>query len=96
MKLIHNWNPTYLVIKFTEKYLCFEVVTGGPCGVLELGFLSFFSSLASNFLSFDLMIWLRYVLIMFLGLNLPKSDYLGSKWRNLMFKQSGKGPKRTM
>ena len=39
-----------------HKYLSFEGGTSGACGVLELGFLSFFSSLASNFLSFDLMI----------------------------------------
>ena len=39
--------------KFTEKYLSFGART---CYVLELGFLSFFFSLASNFLSFDFMI----------------------------------------
>ena len=55
--------------------------------------MSLFSSLASNFLCFDLMIWLGYVLIMFLGSNWLKYDDLGSKRRNLGFKQSGKGPK---
>ena len=62
-----------------EKYLSFGARTAGTCGVLELGFLSFFSSFASNFLSFGLMIWLGYVLIMFLCLNWLKSYYLGSK-----------------
>ena len=65
------------MMKFTEKYLSFEAGTAGACGVLELGFLRFFSSLASNFLRFDLMIWLRHVLIMFLGLNWLKFDDLG-------------------
>ena len=80
-------------MKSTEKYLSFGAGTAGTCGVLELGFLSFFSFLASSFLSFDLMIWLGYVLIMFLGLNWLKSDDLGSKGRNLGSKQSGKGQK---
>ena len=38
------------------KYLYFRARTARPCGVHELGFLSSFSSFASNFLSFDLMI----------------------------------------
>ena len=80
------WNPR-------KNTLSFEAGIAGACFILELGFLRFFSFLASSFLSFDLMIWLRYVLIMFLGLNLLKYDYLGSKWRNLRFKQSEKRPK---
>ena len=36
---------TYLVMKSTEKYLSFGAGTAGACGVLELGFLSFFSPL---------------------------------------------------
>ena len=36
-----------------EKYLSFGTET---CDVLELEFLSFFSSIASNFLGFDLII----------------------------------------
>ena len=39
------------------------------------------------------MICLRYVLIMFVGLNVLKYDDLGSKRRNLGFKRSGKGQK---
>ena len=39
------------------------------------------------------MIWLGYVLIMFLGLNLLKYDDLGSKRHNLGFERSGKGQK---
>ena len=84
---------TYLVMKSTKKYLCFGVGTTGACCFLELGFLSFFSFLVSSFLSFDLMIWLRYVLVMFLGLNWLNYDDLGSKQCNLGFKQSWKGPK---
>ena len=65
-------------MKSMEKYLSFRAGTAGAYGVLELGFLSYFlSSLASNFLSFDLMIWLGYVLIMFIGLNWLNYDDLG-------------------
>ena len=51
------------------KYLSLGDGTVGTCGVLELGFLSFFSSLGSKFLSIYLMILLRYVLIIFLIAN---------------------------
>ena len=51
-----------------------------------IGFLTFFFFFASNFLCFDLMIWLEYVLIMFLGLNLLNSYDLGSKRPNIGFK----------
>ena len=53
-----------------EKYLRFGVGTAWTYGVLELGFLSFVSSIGSNFLGFDLMTWHGYVLIIFLGLKL--------------------------
>ena len=76
-----------------RKILKFWGWTAGACGVLELGFLSFFSFFPSRFLTFVFMIWLRYVLIMVLGLNWLKYDYLGSKRRNLRFEQSGKRPK---
>ena len=38
------------------KYLIIGVITARTCVVLELGFLSFFSSLSSNFLGFYFMI----------------------------------------
>ena len=55
--------------------------------------LGVFFSLAYNFLSFDLMIWLWYVLIMFLVKKWLKSSNLGSKRRKLGFKRTGKGQK---
>ena len=77
-------------MKSTEIYLSFGAGIDEACGILELEFLKFFSSLTSNFLSFDLMIWVRYVLVMFIGLNWLKYDDLVSKRRNLGFKQSVK------
>ena len=64
--LVKSYIP---VMKSMEKFICFGARTEGACGVLELEILSFLSSLVSNFLSFDLMILLRYVLNIFIVLN---------------------------
>ena len=60
------------------KILMFRARIGGALDVL-IGFLNVFSSLSSNFQGFDLITWLGYVLVIFLGLNILKSDDLLSK-----------------
>ena len=77
-------------MKSMKKYLIFGAGFASYCGILELGFLRFSSFLASSFLTFDLMIWLRYVLIIFRGLKRLKYGDLGSKHCKLGFKRMGK------
>ena len=96
----NRWKETTSAIPHTwwsnpRKYIqILRLEWRSLCWVLELRFLSCFSLLASNFVTFDWMIWLRYVLIIFLGLNRIKSDDLGLKRRNFGFKWSGKGSKK--